>query len=365
MNIITMKIRNIKPYKNNPRRNDAAVEFVKKSIQEFGYLVPIVIDKNNEIVAGHTRYKALKQLGIQEVPCVIADELTDEQVKAFRIADNSVSDVAEWDFSKLATELQGISLDLGEFGLDLGEFNSNGTDFEPETLEDEGYYGDERERTYNTYNMQLVDYVDLTEDKWQMPIIHKTNFVPSDMIGFKYVMSNKGEKCGIHCFIDDYQFERLWNRPDEYIELIQPYECFLSPDFSLYTDMTMPTKIWNVYRSRLIGAYYQARGIEVIPTVQWAEPATFEFCFKGIEKGGTVAVSTIGVKEDPDALAIWNAGMQEMIKQVKPKTILVYGGELDFDYGKIKVVYYENHQLEKWRPKEDGQQRCKFRQSTG
>lgn len=352
MNIITMKLKELRPYKNNPRKNDAAVEFVKKSIQEFGYLVPIVIDKNNEIVAGHTRYKALKKLGIQQVPCVVADELTEDQIKAFRIADNSVSDVAEWDIAKLAVEMADISLDLGEFGLDLGTFEHGGTDFvaEPDD-EDEGYYGDERERTYNTYNMQLVDYVELTADKWQMPIIHKTSFVPDDMIGFKYIKADNNEnaeKAGIHCFIDDYQFERLWNRPDEYIELVRPYQCMLSPDFSLYTDMTMPTKIWNVYRSRLIGAYYQAQGIEIIPTVQWAEAETFEFCFKGIEKGGTVAVSTIGVKEDPECYALWVAGMQEMIKQVKPKTILVYGGELDFNYGKIKVVYYTNHQLEKW-----------------
>lgn len=354
MNIITMALKNIKPYKNNPRKNDKAVQFVMKSIQEFGYLVPIVIDKNNEIVAGHTRYKALKKLGIQQVPCVVADELTEDQIKAFRIADNSVSDVAEWDITKLAVELSDISLDLGEFGLDLGTFEHGGGtgNFEPEPeIDDGGYYGDERERTYNTYNMQLVDYVELTPDKWQMPIIHKTSFVPDDMIGFKYVKADNNEnaeKAGIHCFIDDYQFERLWNRPDEYIELVRPYQCMLSPDFSLYTDMTMPTKIWNVYRSRLIGAYYQAQGIEIIPTVQWAEAETFEFCFKGIEQGGTVAVSTIGVKEDPECYALWVAGMQEMIKQVKPKTILVYGGALDFNYGKIKVVYYTNHQLEKW-----------------
>ena len=363
MNIITMKLKDLKPYKNNPRKNDAAVALVKKSIEEFGYLVPIVIDKNNEIVAGHTRYKALKQLKIQQVPCVVADELTEDQIKAFRIADNSVSEAAEWDISKLAVELADIKLDMGEFGVDLGTFTASGTSFTPVSGEeneddDDGWYGDERERTYNAYNMQLVDYVELTKDKWQMPIIYKTDFVPSDMIGFKYVKADEeksAKTCGIHCFIDDYQFERLWNRPNEYIELVRPYQCMLSPDFSLYTDMTMPTKIWNVYRSRLIGAYYQTQGIEVIPTVQWAEPETYEFCFKGIERGGTVAVSTIGVKEDPDCLALWNAGMREMIKQVKPKTILVYGGELDFDYGKIKVVYYQNHQLEKWRSQDDGQ----------
>lgn len=352
MNIITKKLKELRPYKNNPRRNDAAVQFVMKSIQEFGYLVPIVIDKNDEIVAGHTRYKALKKLGIQQVPCVVADELTEEQIKAFRIADNSVSGIAEWDITKLAVEMSDISLDLGEFGLDLGSFEGGTSTFAPpDDEDDEGYYGDERERTYNTYNMDLVDHVDLTQDRWQMPIIHKTKFVPNDLIGFKYVKADENasaETCGIHCFIDDYQFERLWNRPNEYIELVRPYQCMLSPDFSLYTDMTMPTKIWNVYRSRLIGAYYQAQGIEIIPTVQWAEAETFEFCFKGIEQGGTVAVSTIGVKEDPECYALWVAGMQEMIKQVKPKTILVYGGALDFNYGKIKVVYYENHQLEKW-----------------
>ena len=360
MNIITMKIRNIKPYKNNARKNERAVEFVKRSIQEFGYLVPIVIDKNNEIVAGHTRYKALKQLGIQEVPCVVADELTEDQIKAFRIADNSVSDVAQWDIAKLAVEMQDISLDLGEFGLDLGSIDG-GDDYipNPETDEDDaddlGYYGDERERTYNTYNMRLVDQVELTADKWQMPIIYRTDFVPDDLMGFKYIKADKNEnaeKAGIHFFIDDYQFERLWNRPDEYIEAVRPYQCMLSPDFSLYTDMTMPTKIWNVYRSRLIGAYYQAQGVEVIPTVQWAGADTFEFCFRGIEEGGTVAVSTIGVKEEPECYALWVAGMQEMIKQLEPETILVYGGELDFDYGKIKVVYYKNHQLEKWHDTE-------------
>lgn len=355
MNIITMKIRNIKPYKNNPRKNDGAVEFVKRSIQEFGYLVPIVIDKNNEIVAGHTRYKALKQLGIQEVPCVVADELTEDQIKAFRIADNSVSDVAQWDIAKLAVELQDISLDLGEFGLDLGTIDG-GSEFTPNPETDEpddlGYYGDERERTYNIYNMYLCDYVDFTKDRWQMPIIHKTDFVPTDMIGFKYVMADTSEtKVGVHCFIDDYQIERLWNRPDEYIEVLRPYECFLSPDFSLYMDMTMPTKIWNTYRSRLIGAYYQAQGITVIPTVNWAQPETYDFAFSGLEKGGTIAVSTIGCKQDPDCVKMWVDGMTEALKRLKPKTILMYGGKIkgiDFDFGKANVVWYENHQQDRW-----------------
>ena len=95
MNIVNFKIEDLIPYENNPRINDDAVEYVKNSIKEFGFKVPIVIDKNNVIVAGHTRYKACKELGIKEIPCIVADDLTDEQVKAFRLADNKVSEKAQ------------------------------------------------------------------------------------------------------------------------------------------------------------------------------------------------------------------------------------------------------------------------------
>ena len=115
--------------------------------------------------------------------------------------------------------------------------------------------------------------------------------------------------------------------------------------------MPMPTKIWNTYRSRQIGAYYQSKGIKVIPTVSWAEPETFEFCFLGIPKGSIVSVSTVGVKKDPEALAIWQDGMKAMIEQIEPSTILVYGGELEFDYGDIEVIYFENKVTKNWREK--------------
>ena len=117
MNIIDFKIENLKPYENNPRRNDGAVDYVANSIKQFGFKVPIVIDKDNVIVCGHTRYKVAKKLGIDTVPCVIADDLTDEQIKAFRLADNKVGSIAEWDFDLLGDELDGIfDIDMSEFG---------------------------------------------------------------------------------------------------------------------------------------------------------------------------------------------------------------------------------------------------------
>ena len=111
MEIHLLNIDDIKPYENNPRKNDKAIEPVAKSIKEYGFRVPIVIDKNNVIVAGHTRYKACKQLGIDKVPCVIADDLSEDQIKAYRIADNKTAEYAEWDFELLEIELNDIELD--------------------------------------------------------------------------------------------------------------------------------------------------------------------------------------------------------------------------------------------------------------
>lgn len=125
MNIIDLKLKDLKPYENNPRRNDNAVEYVENSIKQFGFKVPLVIDKDNVIVCGHTRYKAAKKLKIESVPCVIADDLTEEQIKAFRLADNKVGELAEWDFDLLGDELDGIfDIDMSEFGFaDFSETN--------------------------------------------------------------------------------------------------------------------------------------------------------------------------------------------------------------------------------------------------
>lgn len=119
MQIKEIDIKDIHPYEKNPRRNDDAVDKVAESIEQFGFKVPIVIDKNNIIVAGHTRYKAAQKLGLEVVPCIIADDLTDQQVKAFRLADNKVSEFSEWDMDLLGDELDDIfDIDMSAFGFD-------------------------------------------------------------------------------------------------------------------------------------------------------------------------------------------------------------------------------------------------------
>lgn len=122
MQIEMLKLDAIKPYEKNPRKNDASVKAVSESIKEFGFKVPIVIDRDNVIVCGHTRYKAAQKLKLSEVPCIKADDLTDEQIKAYRLADNKVGESSEWDLDLLSGELDDIlDLDMSKFGFDIAE----------------------------------------------------------------------------------------------------------------------------------------------------------------------------------------------------------------------------------------------------
>ena len=140
--IISLPIGEIRPYEKNPRKNAKAVKYVKASIEKFGFKQPIIVDSNRVIIAGHTRLEAAKSIGMAEVPCIVADDLTDAQVKALRLADNKVSEFAEWDLDLLGGELGELAdisdIDMGDFGFDLSEFDNIGLDDEDtEVVEDE------------------------------------------------------------------------------------------------------------------------------------------------------------------------------------------------------------------------------------
>ena len=126
MKIEYIPLSEIKPYENNPRINDEAVKYVANSIKEFGFKNPIIIDKNNVIVAGHTRLKACKKLEITKAPCIRADDLTENQIKAFRLADNKLGEIATWDFNSLAVELANIE------NINMSNFNFEPLDISPD-----------------------------------------------------------------------------------------------------------------------------------------------------------------------------------------------------------------------------------------
>lgn len=122
MEIIKLHTQDVKPYENNPRKNENAVDKVAASIKDFGFKVPIVIDNNNVIIAGHTRYKAAEKLGLKEIPCIRANDLTPEQVKAFRLADNKTAELSTWDFTKLEEEMaQIMEINMESFGFEFAE----------------------------------------------------------------------------------------------------------------------------------------------------------------------------------------------------------------------------------------------------
>ena len=121
LKVKNIPLETIKGYKNNPRRvSEEAVNAVSASIKEFGFKVPVILDKDNVIVAGHTRVLAAQKLGLAEIPCIVADDLTPEQIRAFRLVDNKTAELTGWDFEKLNLELEELNFDMGDFGFDVG-----------------------------------------------------------------------------------------------------------------------------------------------------------------------------------------------------------------------------------------------------
>ena len=341
----------IKPYYRNARHNDGeATEKLAESIKEFGFQQPILVDDNNIIITGHTRLKAALSLGIDKIPIARAVGLSDEQIKAYRLADNRVAEYSTWDKELLDIELAEFeTIDMSRFGFEL---SISGLDFgaadpEQEQVEEESE-DFHRETTINQYNLFNYD-PDRTEGRYDMPVLDGVDHVPADLQGFNYVLNKPDTSKGVHFFLDDYQFERIWQRPEFYIEKLIDFDCALTPDFSLYLDMPIAMQVWNIYRSRLIGQIMQDYGITVIPTVSWSTKDSFDFCFDGLPQNATLAVSTIGVKQDKEQFEIWIDGMNEMIKRLSPAKIIVYGGKVDYDYKDIEVVYFDNATTERMK----------------
>lgn len=332
-----MKIDDIIPYERNARHNEKAIPAVADSIREFGLKGQIVLESREKpvIVAGHTRWAACKSLGWTEIPderIDFCDDLTEDQIKAFRIADNKTGDIATYNKTLLQHEVRSIK------SVDMSRFNC---DFKSKQLP----YGAERLKTDRSYNLDLVNASMCNEAG--MPVLEAVDARPDHMVGFNYAKTTQDTAACIHFFVDDYQFERCWSQPMKYVELLKKFDSVLTPDFSMYLDMPLPMQRWNTYRSRAFGYLCQKAGIEVIPTLSWAYETSYEFCFDGLEPGGTYAVSTVGVKRDENAVAIWFAGMEEAMKRLKPARILQYGGDLGFDYGDCEVEKYSNSVTER------------------
>ena len=193
MDIQYKRLSDITPYERNPRKNDSAVKYVANSIKEFGFKVPIIIDKDGVIVAGHTRYKAAIKLKMKEVPCIIADDLSEEQVKAFRLADNKVAEKAEWDFILMTEELEDIlKIDMSDFGFDLEVENSSYDipNSEKEELLDK--LGDIHIAYANAGICMMGDDVDVPYETWKKTMEVNLDGIYLCAMAAKEIMLEKG-----------------------------------------------------------------------------------------------------------------------------------------------------------------------------
>lgn len=329
MEIVNIPTSLLKQYGGNVKKHPKSqIEKICDSIRQFGMNQPIAVDEDNMIIAGHGRFLACMELGMEEVPCIVLDHMTEQQKKAYILVDNKLNMETGFDMKALQTELDSITeFHMDDFGFDL--------DFEVPDWKDVTQV-----KTFGFENFEKM-YDVPSEGRYDIPIISPVTEMPevTEWQGFNYVLSDKSpDGKGVHFFIHDYQFTRVWNTPDKYIEPLKRYEAVLTPDFSPYTDMPEAMRIYNHYRKHWLGAYWQSKGINVIPTITWSDEKSLKWCFDGEPHGGIVAVSTVSIMNQPDYIDFFYKAWDIMHKRLKPKQVILYGHqppELDGDFVRI------------------------------
>jgi len=161
---------------------------------------------------------------------------------------------------------------------------------------------------------------------YDIPIIQPEQYEPVEFIGFNYAKSCKDRNNhGVHFFLDDYQFERVWSQLKRYTEMLSQFQAVLSPSFSLYTDWPKAVQIWNMYRRHYVAAYMQMYGVKIYPTIMWSDYSSIEWCFEGEPKNSCVAVESLGTQKHEYSKKLFMYGYDAMLEILQPETILFYG----------------------------------------
>lgn len=146
------------------------------------------------------------------------------------------------------------------------------------------------------------------------------------LIGFNYAKTEREpENKIVHFFLDDYQFDRVWNNPDIYLSVLRRFKAVVSPDFSLYLDFPRTIQLYNNYRRQWCGAYWQEYGINVIPTVRWSDESSYDWCFDGIPRHSLICISTVGGYKEKNVREMWLKGYHKALEVLEPTHILFYG----------------------------------------
>lgn len=165
------------------------------------------------------------------------------------------------------------------------------------------------------------------EGEYDIPVLFPVKDVEvSEWVPFNYAKTHKNPgETGVHFFIDDYQFERVWRFPSTYAQMLSRFKVVCTPDFSPYADFPKAIQLYNHYRKHWCGAYWQEQGLTVIPTITWSSPDTLEWAFDGEPVGGVVITSSLGMFESKETLSWMLEGYAEMIRQLKPVKIFWKG----------------------------------------
>ena len=281
MNIEYLKPTDLIPYSKNAKRHPAEqVKRIANSIKEFGFQQPIVVDKDNIVVIGHGRLLAAKRLKLDTVPVVKVEDLTEEQIKKLRLADNSVAE-SEWNIDLLIDEIKDLDFDITDFGLE--DILPKDWDKEDKSDEDEDEDIDYRAASMqhnvfeNQERMQMV-----ADNFYGIPSMYATQITGSQMLRFMdWNEVDDPENYIAHFYYDDFKFMQAWRNPDKYVDKLRQFKAVVSPDFSLYTDFPRVLQILSCYRRQWVGAYWQIQGLDVIPDVVWGDRKSFDYCFLG------------------------------------------------------------------------------------
>lgn len=278
----------------------------------------MIVNSDYTIIGGHQRLTVLKDLGYKEIDVIVVD-VDKTQEKALNIALNKIT--GRWDNRMLSGLLK--DLNSNKFDLTL-------TGFEPKVLE-MGIKGDakstQEDLVEGILNLNKAQYFGV--GKYDIPEIKPVYELPEikEWIGFNYVLSDENpEGKAVHFFIDDYQFERLWNNPDKYIDKLKRYVCVASPDFSPYGDMPLVLQIYNHYRKHWVARYLQEHGVTVVPTIRCStDERSLNWFLDGEPKNSIVVYSTMwGSLEDGIGVSL-EKEFKKMVKVLQPIKVFIYG----------------------------------------
>lgn len=185
---------------------------------------------------------------------------------------------------------------------------------------------------------------------YEMPSLQAyTGDIPDTLIPFHQAISSTTyANCGVHFFIDDYLFERIWNNTERYVDKLSKYSCVIGPDFSQYRNMSYPQRMWNCYRNRVVSAHLQQKGVNIIPNVTWSLPDSYDYSFDGIPENSIIAINCSSIQNCHLSKFLWYKGYKEALKRLNPKAIVRYGTIMQDEQKEISH-YFENERLKMLR----------------